>query len=208
MIEDNIALIASPDGIGTAPVDGGIGQCSFVAQPEAQETNYHVVGLNNHRKIFEANAITRCTLSGNGQIAIFNPKFRFQRDCTRNFKHNNSRTGLIYSPSQSAGSTVVSQFCDIEHRASPSAGGVHSIAFSSRKSRNLCTDCGKTGCADNSYKYENIFFQNHFLLKSIPEICLKAIFRNGYINFFNNSQLFYQHFNHFVSFSRICLHNP
>ena len=86
MINHHIPAIGTSQAIRLAP--------SFIAYPETEIADNHIIGIDCHRIACDADALSRSRLTGNSQITLCNPQVAVEKDSACHVKNNSTCTLL------------------------------------------------------------------------------------------------------------------
>src|SRR4051812_39874911 len=106
----------------------------FVARPETNITNDHMMHIEVDLEVLNANAVTGGSLTGNREIGINDLEFRLERNCPRDAENNGPRTFHFTRSTETAGSLIV-EIGYLNHFATAAAQGELAESFSSRERR-------------------------------------------------------------------------
>jgi len=149
MVQHDVGTVATPNGIRLHVVD--------ISQSETQVADDDVIGVDRYIITFQADAIARSCLSGDGHVTLADTQAAVQADDTGHLEQNGTFAGLTQTPTQGAffGGTVarvgIVQTGNVIHRTASTSCGEHATAFGSRECRCLsiqCNPCHQTDYAD------------------------------------------------------------
>ena len=128
MVEDDILVVTPPDTV-LLRFGGILGR---IAQTETDIADNHVVGIDPHGVVAQADAVARGGLAGDGQVSVLNAQIAQQFDRSRHVEDDDAFARSLDGLAQRPGARII-EIGDVPDLAAAAARRVHAAALGARE---------------------------------------------------------------------------